>query len=105
MPLGAKTGAFVFTSKYSPLEAHRKIYIRSDPNVNYVDITEAKEDILAGSFAFIEPDMTAQVNLQESYNAEEMCSLGQFHVPYSAPHLQGTMVPKNSPLRKVVDYQ
>ena len=91
--------------QYSPLEVHQNIYYRSDPKASYADIAEARNEMVSGSFAFIEPDMTTYVNLLQSYSTEEICSLRQFYLPYSAPHLQGTMVPKNSPLRKVIDYQ
>ena len=70
----------------------------------YEDMAQAKENLLEGSYAFITHDFSAYEALNKNFTEKERCSVSQVAVPMEKVQL-GTMIRKNHPLKRVIDYQ
>ena len=68
------------------------------------DIADAKKNIMEGSYAFITHHYGVYEALNKNFSVTEFCLLGEVPVPMEKVHL-GTMVRKNYPLKRVIDYQ
>ena len=70
----------------------------------FEDMAQAKENLLEGSYAFITHDFSAYEALNNKFTEKERCSFSQVAVPMEKVQLE-TMIRKNHPLERVIDYQ
>ena len=89
----------------SDTRVHREVYARIDSKNRFSDLADAKRHLFQGSSAFLSTDVSAYHNKNNNFTPEESCSVKEMNVPFITVQNQGTMVPKNSPLKRVIDYK
>ena len=70
----------------------------------FLDMAEARVHILGGSYAFMTHDFTAYEAMNNNFSNKERCLVSEVDVPTEKVPL-GTMIRKNHPLKRVIDYQ
>jgi len=65
---------------------------------------EARENLVKGSFVFLTDNAGAYASLKEDFSSKEACRIKEIAIDNSRQRL-GTLVQKNSPYKRVIDYQ
>ena len=81
-----------------------KIYEKRDRNSAYASLPEAKHKVLRSSYVFITTNLAAYEELHDNFTAEEQCQVEEVGLPIDGQKL-GTMVPKSSPYKRIIDFQ
>ena len=70
----------------------------------YEGLPDAREDLMRGSYAYITYNLAAYFALRNDFSLSERCIIGEVVLPTEKPKL-GTMLPKKSPHKRLIDYQ
>lgn len=67
-------------------------------------MTEAYDEINKGAFVFVVDHASAYESLNTDFSVHEACRVREIEIE-NAQQQQGTLVSKNSPYKRIIDYQ
>ncbi|CAG7727676.1 unnamed protein product [Allacma fusca] len=88
----------------SPSPSNRKVYQRRRMHPVYYGLDETKRELLSGSFVFFMDQLSGYNTLNNKFSVKDSCSIQELRIP-NAAQKQGSMVPKNSPYKRRIDFQ
>jgi len=80
------------------------MYRRRKQDENYTSLKEVVGELNGGSCAFVADYANAYETLTQDFTYYDACRIREIPIPFSK-HNEGTMVQKNSKMKRIIDYQ
>lgn len=92
------------TLQESPDSKVITLYKKRITDKSYPAMKEAYQDIKKGSFVFLTDHAGGYQSLNEDFSIDEACNIRELEIDY-ARQRQGTIIPKHSSYKRIIDFQ